>query len=429
MGHWTTIMSMENKQIGWKQTLTDQVIWVLRSLILGAVIGPLCYLLSSAVGWTQSFRSSHSWIIFFLPAGALFIMWLYNAVNPMLRESSGTTMDIINWNIRKRTNPTENPDAPQRSISPWLAPVIFLSTFISQLCGASTGKEGAGVQIGTSISSLFSRIEQKVFHFSRSGDMGIWLCIGSGSAFGALFRAPVAGTLFGIMVASPSIARFDAMLPCLTGSITAVFLSSMLGIGTPSIAGIKVLPWNIGYAVAALALGIIAGLLARLFFVCGRWARKAASHLMPNPYVRASVCGAILLACFAGEFLIAGDLEYCGLSVSLLNDSRPWSFAIKLVLTAITMAAGFTGGEVVPTMVIGAAAFRTLGLIIPIPLPVLAVFGAIGMLSGTTNLPLVCFALGLEVFGFQNAEYLFIICVMSFIVSGRDSIYPNQIKN
>ena len=106
-----------------------------------------------------------------------------------------------------------------------------------------------------------------------------------------------------------------------------------------------------------------------------------------------------------------------------------WSFAIKLVFTAITMAAGFTGGEVVPTMVIGAAAFRTLGLIIPIPLPVLAVFGAIGMLSGTTNLPLVCFALGLEVFGFQNAEYLFIICVMSFIVSGRDSIYPNQIKN
>lgn len=419
---------MEQSEINWKQTFKNQTFWVFRSLLLGIIIGPACYLLSYLIGLAGTVRDSHWWLIFALPLAGAFISWGYNRIDPVLRESSGTTMEIINWNIRKRTNPTENPDAPQKSISPWLAPVILVSTLISHIFGASIGKEGAGVQVGTSISSFLARTEMRLMKSDSSQDMGIWLCIGSGAAFGALFKAPIAGTLFGIMVASPNIARFDAMLPCLVGSLVASFISSSLSIGTPFVLGVVDLPWSIKNALIALCLGVAAGLLARLFFVCSMTARKLSSRLLPNQYVRTVVLSFVLVLCFVLIYLATGSLEYCSLSASLMNDSRPWSFVIKILLTVISLAAGFTGGEVVPTLVIGASAFRALGLIIPLPLPTLAVFGAIGMLSGATNLPLVCFALGLEVFGFANFEYLFIICVMSFIVSGRDSIYPNQLK-
>lgn len=410
-----------------RNTVLVQLGWIVRAALLGAVIGPCCFLLSYLVGFSQTVRSEHWYLVFALPPAALFISWLFNKVDPLLRESSGTTMDLINWNIRQRTNPSENPDAPQKKISPWLAPIVLASTFIGHLAGASAGKEGAGVQIGTSISALFAKHDERIFK-KKNSEIGIWLVIGSGAAFGALFKAPIAGTLFGIMVASPNIARFDAMLPCLVGSLVASEVASLCGIGTPVITGVVSIPWNwtnIGYA---LILGVASGVLARLFFISNHGFKKFFERILPKPYIRVLVCSGLLLACFLVILAVSGSTEYCGLSISLLNDSKPWSFVLKLLLTSLTIACGFTGGEVVPTMVIGASAFRTLGAFIGLPLPTLAVFGAIGMLSGTTNLPLVCFVLGLELFGFQNAEFLFIICVVSFIVSGRDSIYPHQLE-
>ncbi|MGP1418180.1 MAG: chloride channel protein [Sphaerochaetaceae bacterium] len=407
-------------------TLKEQTLWVIRAVALGLLVGPACYALSAAVGFAQQIRIQHWWGIFALPPAAAAIALLYNRVDPVLRESSGMTMDIINWNIRKRISPSQK-DEPQRRISFLLAPVVFASTFVSHLAGASIGKEGAGVQIGTSIASFMCRMEKRLFRKKRESDAGIWLCIGSGAAFGALFKAPIAGTLFGIMVASPNITRFDAMLPCLAGSLMASLLSSALGIKTPFIAGVTELPWSVSNIMIVLLLGIAAGLGARLFMFSIRGAGKLAVRFFPRQYTRVAVCGTVLLCGLLAVYLVTGELEYAGLSVSLMNDSRPWSFALKLALTAVAISAGFTGGEVVPALVVGASLFRSLSVFVPLPVETLAVFGAVGMLSGTTNLPLVCLALGIEMFGFVNVQYLFIICVMAFIVSGPDSIYPNQL--
>ena len=60
------------------------------------------------------------------------------------------------------------------------------------------------------------------------------------------------------------------------------------------------------------------------------------------------------------------------------------------------------------------------------PLSPFAVLGSVGMLSGGTNLPLVCFALGMELYGYKEPTMLFLMVTVSFLASGRSGIYAHQ---
>ncbi|HAP57102.1 MAG TPA: chloride channel protein, partial [Sphaerochaeta sp.] len=84
-------------------------------------------------------------------------------------------------------------------------------------------------------------------------------------------------------------------------------------------------------------------------------------------------------------------------------------------------------GEVIPILVIGATTGALFGALLPIPVSALSMFGAIGMLSGSTKLPLACFVLGLELYGFGNPTSLFFVCCIAYLFSGRLSIYERQI--
>ena len=101
---------------------------------------------------------------------------------------------------------------------------------------------------------------------------------------------------------------------------------------------------------------------------------------------------------------------------------------IKLIMVAFTFAAGFAGGEVVPLLIIGAGFGLTFANIFSLTPAPWAVLGAVGMLSGGTNLPLVCFALGLELFGYSEPAILFLVSSIAFISSGKSGIYAHQIK-
>lgn len=64
---------------------------------------------------------------------------------------------------------------------------------------------------------------------------------------------------------------------------------------------------------------------------------------------------------------------YLGLSLELLAKSFessviPYAFIIKLLLTSITLATGFQGGEVTPLFVIGATLGNFLANIVGLPI-------------------------------------------------------------
>ena len=48
------------------------------------------------------------------------------------------------------------------------------------------------------------------------------------------------------------------------------------------------------------------------------------------------------------------------------------------------------------------------------------------MLSGGTNLPLVCFALGLELFSYEEPTLLFAAVSIAYLCSGETGIYQHQ---
>ena len=103
-----------------------------------------------------------------------------------------------------------------------------------------------------------------------------------------------------------------------------------------------------------------------------------------------------------------------------------YDWILKLVLTILTLSAGFQGGEVTPLFAIGSS----LGVIIaPVfgldPLFV-AALGYSGVFGAATNTFLAPIAIGMEVFGYQYFPFFFIICAISYIANQNESIYALQ---
>ncbi|MBR8839478.1 MAG: chloride channel protein, partial [Stigonema ocellatum SAG 48.90 = DSM 106950] len=59
----------------------------------------------------------------------------------------------------------------------------------------------------------------------------------------------------------------------------------------------------------------------------------------------------------------------------------PWDFAAKVGLTALTLGAGFKGGEVTPLFFIGATLGNALSLILALPTALLAGMGFVGVFA------------------------------------------------
>lgn len=106
-----------------------------------------------------------------------------------------------------------------------MAPLIFLSTVLTHLCGGSAGREGAALQLGESIGSLWSRI----FHLAVRDKRVMILC-GMSAAFSAISRTPIAAPIFAMEVVCVGTMHYAALVPCTISSLTASWLASKLGL-------------------------------------------------------------------------------------------------------------------------------------------------------------------------------------------------------
>ena len=146
----------------------------------------------------------------------------------------------------------------------------------------------------------------------------------------------------------------------------------------------------------------------------------------------AIVPAAIVMLLFAIIAAATGSFSYSGLSIDLLYraiDGRGvplYAFMLKAVLVFLSIAAGFVGGEVVPLLVTGSTFGFAFASVFGLETGPYAVLGAIGMLTGGTNLPLVCFALGLELFGYGEPALLFMTVAIAYLSSGNSGIYHHQ---
>jgi len=97
-----------------------------------------------------------------------------------------------------------------------------------------------------------------------------------------------------------------------------------------------------------------------------------------------------------------------------------------MLLTAITMKAGFKGGEIVPSFCIGATLGCMLGSVIGLSPRLCAACGMIAVFCGVTNCPITSMLIAFELFGFEGVSYYLITIAVSYATSGYYGLYKDQ---
>lgn len=385
---------------------------LLRWLLVSGLTGVVCGLVGAAFYYVISFvtaaRQAHGWFLFLMPLAGLLIVWSYRTLG--LENDSGTNQIIAS--VRSGEKP------PLR-----LMLLIFVSTALTHLTGGSAGREGAALQIGGSLAASLGRLLRL-----SERNMNLIVMCGMSAVFTALFGTPLSATVFSLEVVSVGIVHYSALFPCLLSSLTATGITRLLGIHPEgyTLMGGPVMDWA-----SLLRTGILAAACALLSMAFCVLMHKSA-HLykkhIPNQYLRVLVGAAavILLTLLEGSGDYNGAGGHIIESALVGNVNVPWAFLLKMLFTALTLGAGFRGGEIVPTFFVGAtfgcAAAPLLGLD--------PAFGAaismIALFCGVTNCPLASIFLSIELFGSSHLLFFALACALSYLLSGKFSLYSAQ---
>ena len=179
---------------------------------------------------------------------------------------------------------------------------------------------------------------------------------------------------------------------------------------------------------SVLILAACCALLSVVFCETMHLSGHLAERWVKNDLLRAVLGGVLLIA----MTLLVGSQDYNGGGIHLIaraieeGQARPWAFLLKMLFTAVTLSAGFKGGEIVPTFFIGSAFGCVLGPMLGIPAPFAAAAGLIGTFCGAVNCPLASVILSVELFGSENLIYFAIVCFVCFMLSGYSGLYSEQ---
>jgi H+/Cl- antiporter ClcA len=254
------------------------------------------------------------------------------------------------------------------------------------------------------------------------------LAAGIAGGFGSVFGTPVAGAVFGLEVVVLGRIEYEALVPALVASVVGDLTTRGLGIvhtaypAPPHVALTPLLcaKWLV-FAVAIAVTSIA-------FIELTHFLKRRGERHVVQLGVRMAIGGAIVV----GLWQLVGTGDYLGLGVPTIVRSFsdpslvPWAFAAKLGFTAITLGAGFLGGEVTPLFFIGAALGSALAPVLGIPRELAAAVGLAGVFAAASNTPLALSIMAVELVGANILPHVLVVCVIAYILTGHRSIYPVQ---
>lgn len=380
---------------------------LLFGLIVGLVVGLCGGVFARLLEVATLVREGTRWAIFLLPLAGLPVVWMYRRGG--IKTAGGT--DIIVQAARG-----------EQPVSRLLAPVIFAATVLTHFFGGSAGREGAALQLGGSLAEL---VRKRLRIGDEFEDLAI-MC-GMSAGFSAVFGSQIAAVIFALEISCVGMLPLGALFPCVVSSITAGQVARCLGERAVTYYISSSTPDLLFYG-RVLVLAIACGLLSIVVCYAFSGARDGLERLIPNPYLRVMAGGAAVVALT----LLLDTKYYLGSGQSIIDqaigqgESQPWDFVLKLLFTALTLGAGYKGGEIVPSFAIGAAFGCVVGPLLGLPAPYAAAIGMIALFCGVTNCPLTALVLGFEVFFFYNAGGFLVAVAASFLVSGYSGLYAKQ---
>ena len=390
----------------WRDYLLTLLKWVLFALLSGLTVGFIGALFHMAIEIATEYRLTAGWPIFLLPVAGVVIVWLYHVTG--MSDDKGT--EYIIGAVREG-----------RILRIRTAPLIFISTVLTHFVGGSAGREGAALQLGGSMSNFIGRI----LRLDEKDDRIITMC-GMAAGFSALFGTPLAAAIMAMEVVSVGVMYYSAIVPCVLSALIAQQVAMAMGIA-PTAFTVDLVPALAPLSLVQLVgLGVLCGMVAMLFCVVMHMAPRLYNKLPQNPYLRAVVGGVLVL----GLSLLLGR-EYGGAGVEVIQramagEARPEAFLIKMVLTALTLAAGFKGGEIVPAFFCGATFGCFYGALLGLPASFAASAGLVSVFCGVTNCPLTSILLAYELFGGQGLPLYALTIAVSYMLSGYSGLYHAQ---
>ena len=382
--------------------------WAVLGLVMGAVGGVLGAVFHHALHFVTHVRGEHMWLIFLLPVGGVLTVALYRLLK--LQGNRGTN-EIIDAAL------------DGHPVSPAVAPGIFLAACLTHLFGGSAGREGAALQLGGSAASILA----KLFHLEEE-DRKVMVMAGMSAVFAGLFGTPLTATLFCMEFESVGTLFTPALLPCYLAAFVASRISGAMGVHAEVYILDAVHTMTLGNFWQYLILAVLVSALGILMCDVFHKAEHFAAHHLKNPFLRIALGGVVIIV----MTLLVGDHRFNGagmdMALKAVSGEADWySFLLKMIFTAVTLAAGFKGGEIVPTFCIGATFGCVLGGLLGLDAGMAAALGLVGLFCCATNSPLASIILSIEMFGGTNLYLFAFTCVICFVLSGRSGLYASQI--
>jgi len=384
--------------------------WLSLGICIGILVGAASTGFLISLDWAGNIRDSYPQLLYFLPLGGFLVGLMYHFWGQKVEAGNNLLIETIHQPSKER-------------ISIKMSIFIYIGTILTHLFGGSAGREGTALQMSGGIVEQFSRF----YKFSER-DRRVLLIAAISAGFGAVFGTPLAGAIFGLEVFLIGKIRYEAIYPAFISAYLADYFTKIFG-ATHTHYSVHFFPeFNLQTASLTILAGIFFGICARLFSSGMTLSSNLFKKHIHFPPFRPIVGGVLLII----VVLLLDTTKYIGLGIPTIIESfeKPlpyYDFILKILLTILTLSAGFKGGEVTPLFFIGATLGNALSYIIPLPISVLSGMGFVAVFAGASNTPLACLLMGVELFGSPMAPYVAFASITSYLISGHSGIYKKQI--
>lgn len=381
--------------------------WLFFGVTTGLLVGVIGTAFYYAIVWATGFRTEHDYIILGLPFAGLLIVFLYRLCKDY--EDKGTNLVIKSIQEGEHLPITK-------------APLIFISTAITHLFGGSTGRESAALQMGGSIGYNLGRL-----FGLKEGNIKIITMCGMSAAFSALFGTPMTAAFMAMEIENVGVMYYSALVPCVVSALAATGIARYLGV-VPEVFNVNVVPeFSVYHAVFTGILAILCAVVSVIFCIVLKFSGKTYKKLFTNPYIRVFAGGCIVVALT----FLSGVRYYNGAGMDVIelaiNGEAPYpAFLLKIIFTALTLGAGYKGGEIVPALYIGATFGCLYSQIFGFDPALCAAIGMGALFCGVTNCPISSLFICFELFGFKGMPYYLLAVALSYTFSGYHSLYSSQ---
>jgi len=382
--------------------------WVVYACAIGLVVGAVAVAFHMGIDWAAALRGREPDIVWLLPAGGVSIVLLYRICH--MERDRGTNLVLV---AVREAEPLKLRTAP----------LIFLSTIITHLVGGSAGREGAALQLGGSLAAWIGR---KIRLDAKDSRMMV-MC-GMAAAFSALFGTPLTAAIFAMEVVSVGVMYYAAIVPCVVAALVSLQVAQSCGLHiedgyqVTEVAALSPLSM-----LQAAALGVLCALVSILFCKVMHRVPHLYETYFPSTMLRVTV-GALLVL---GLTLVVGHQDYNGAGDAVIRrmlagETIPEAFALKILFTALTLGAGFRGGEIVPVLFVGCAFGTWVGPMLGLPHSFAGALGMAAVFCGATNCPLTSLLLAYELFGGEGLPLYALCCGVAYMLSGYYGLYSEQ---